>query len=498
MNPASITLINLILLFGSALALLGILSSVIATRFGIPMLLVFLAIGMFAGVDGPGGFQFENYELTYLIGSFALSVILFDGGLRTRLTPDLRRRRKPAAVLATAGVVITALIAGGVAMVALDLSWLEGFLLGSVIASTDAAAVFFLLRSGGLRLRQHVGSTLEMESATNDPAAVFLTLAATSALLVGADGFGVTVVVSLFWQLIAGISFGVAGGFAISWTVNTLHLPAGLHPLMVVASAVLVYALTSVVGGSGLLAVFLAGLVVGNRPMRAFANVTSFHDAATWLCQMVMFIVLGLLVTPSQLIDYIVPALVIALMLMVVARPVAVWLCLLPFGYSRKETLFVSLVGLRGAVSIFLAAIPTLARIDNADIYFNVAFVVVLVSLLVQGSAIRQAATRLGLAIVSKARQPRRVELDLPGQLDLEMVGYPIIESSPIVAGASLPPWARPVLIVRKGEVINAADAGALQSDDYAYFLAPPQQIHALDRLFVTTDDPGSADESKH
>src|SRR5690606_35795497 len=155
--------------------------------------------------------------------------------------------------------------------------------------------------------------------------------------------------------------------------------------------------------------VFLAGLVVGNRPMRAFANVTSFHDAATWLCQMVMFIVLGLLVTPSRLIDYLVPALVIALLLMVVARPLAVWLCLQPFRYSGKETFFVSLVGLRGAVSIFLAAIPTLAQIDNADIYFNVAFVVVLVSLLVQGSAIRQAATRLGLAVVTKTRQPRQI-----------------------------------------------------------------------------------------
>ncbi|MBN1239882.1 MAG: potassium/proton antiporter [Gammaproteobacteria bacterium] len=490
MSPASITLINLVLLFGSALALLGILSSVLATRFGIPLLLVFLAIGMFAGVDGPGGFQFENYELTYLIGSFALSVILFDGGLRTRLTSDLRRRRKPAALLASAGVLITAIITGLVAMWALELSWLEGFLLGSVVASTDAAAVFFLLRSGGLRLRQHVGSTLEMESATNDPAAVFLTLVATSALLAGADGFGVGVLGALLWQIVGGIAFGVAGGFAISWGVNSLHLPAGLHPLMVVASAVLIYAATSVTGGSGLLAVFLAGLVVGNRPMRAFANVTSFHDAATWLCQMVMFIVLGLLVTPSRLVEYLLPALVIALLLMVVARPVAVWLCFLPFNYSRKETFFVSLVGLRGAVSIFLAAIPTLAQIENADIYFNVAFVVVLVSLLVQGSAIRQAATRLGLAVVSKTRPPRRVELDLPGQLDLEMVGYPIVHGSPILAGAALPPWVRPVLIVRNREVVDAATAGALRPDDYAYFLAPPQQIHALDRLFAATDEP--------
>lgn len=485
----AITLINLFLLFGSALALLGILSSLIATRFGIPLLLVFLAIGMLAGEDGPGGFDFENYQLTYLIGSLALSIILFDGGLRTRVTSDLRRRRTPAALLATVGVLITAVITGLIAIVALDLSWLEGFLLGSVVASTDAAAVFFLLRSGGLRLRQNVATTLEMESASNDPAAMFLTLVATTALLAGSDGFGWDVVGSLFWQIMGGVAFGVAGGYAISWAVNNLHLPGGLHPLMVVASAVLLYALTSVVGGSGLLAVFLAGMVVGNRPMRAFSNVTSFHDAATWLCQMVMFIVLGLLVTPSELIEYLVPALVIAFLLMVVARPIAVWLCLLPFPYSRKETMFISLVGLRGAVSIFLAAIPTLAQIENAQIYFNVAFVVVLVSLLVQGSTIRQAATKLGLALVAKTRAPRRVELDLPGQLDLEMVGYAIVAGSPILAGASLPPWVRPVLIVRNREVLEAAIAGELQQDDYAYFLAPPQQIQALDRLFVMSEE---------
>jgi cell volume regulation protein A len=330
-----------------------------------------------------------------------------------------------------------------------------------------------------------------MESATNDPAAVFLTLVATSALLSGADGLGWGAWLTLVWQIGAGVVFGLAGGYAISWAVNNLPLPAGLHPLMVVASAVMLYALTSVGGGSGFLAVFIGGLVVGNRPTRAFANITSFHDAATWLCQMVMFIVLGLLVTPSELIGYLLPALVIGLLLMVVARPIAVWLCLLPFSYSRRETAFISWVGLRGAVSIFLAAIPTLAQIEHAEIYFNVAFVVVLVSLLVQGATIRPAALRLGLAVRAKSKPPRRVELDLPGQLSLEMVGYHVVEGSAILGRAELPAWARPILIVREQAIIEAAKAGALKPDDYAYFLAPPDQIHALDALFASREEAG-------
>jgi cell volume regulation protein A len=484
----SIQLINLFLLFGSLLVLLGILSSLVATRFGIPLLVVFLGIGMLAGEDGPGGVLFENYELTYLIGSLALAVILFDGGLRTQVSADLRRRQVPAGVLATLGVVITAAIVGAFARFALDLSWLEGFLLGAVVASTDAAAVFFLLRTGGLKLRPHVASTLELESATNDPAAVLLTLVATNALLAGSAVSGWDAALAVLLQISIGVAFGVAGGFAISWALNKLPFPAGLHPLMAVVSAVMLYALTAVAGGSGFLAVFLGGLVVGNRPTRAFASITSFHDAATWLCQMVMFIVLGLLVTPSDLLGYLVPALLIGLLLMFVARPIAVWLCLLPFRYSGREKTFVSWVGLRGAVSIFLAAIPTLARIEHAEIYFNVAFVVVLISLLVQGSTIRPAALGLRLATIGRHKPPRRVELDLPGQIDVEMVGYHIAEGSRILLGGELPRWARPIMVVRDEKIIAAEHAGAFGAGDYAYFLAPPRKIHLLDALFLPAD----------
>lgn len=484
----SIELIHYALLFSALIVLIGIFSSLVATRFGIPMLVVFLVIGMLAGEDGPGGIEFENYELTYLIGSFALAVILFDGGLRTRLSSQLKGRRAPAALLSTAGVTITALVVGLAAIWVLKVSWVEGFLLGAIVGSTDAAAVFFLLRSGGLRLRPQVASTLELESATNDPVAVMITLLATSVLLADTSGIGWQVPLLLAWQLCIGIVFGIAGGLAISWAVNNAPLSAGLHPLMVVASAIALYALTAVCGGSGFLAVFIGGLVVGNRPTRAFANVSTFHDAATWLCQMIMFIVLGLLVTPSNLVSYLLPGLAIGLVLMLAARPISVWLCLLPFKYSSRQVTFVSWVGLRGAVSIFLAAIPTLAGVDNAGIYFNVAFVVVLLSLIVQGSTLRLAAVRLGQASITRSEPPRRVELDLPGQLALELVGYQIQESSSLLSGSTPPDWARLVLVVRDGRVLESAHAGPLQPGDYGYFLAPPDKAHLLDPLFVVHD----------
>ncbi len=223
---------------------------------------------------------------------------------------------------------------------------------------------------------------------------------------------------------LVGAALGAAGGFAVVRLLNRVDLPSGLHPLFVMASAVLIFALAERAHGSGFLAVYLAGLVVGNRPVRAFPAIQSFHETATWFCQIVMFVVLGLLVTPSNLLPYLPQALLIAAFLILVGRPFVVALCLAPFGFSLAETGFISWVGLRGAVSIFLAAVPTLAGAPGAYIYFNVAFVVVLVSLLVQGWTLTSAARRLGLALPRTAPVPKRVELDLPGQLDQEMVGY--------------------------------------------------------------------------
>ncbi|SMF14540.1 potassium/proton antiporter, CPA1 family [Tistlia consotensis] len=486
---ASLEPVNAVLLIGAALVLLGIFSSLVATRFGAPLLLVFLVVGMLAGEDGPGGIEFADYQATYLIGSLALSIILFDGGLRTRLS-TFRGALAPALLLSTLGVLITAGITGGVAALLIGgLTPLQGLLLGAIVASTDAAAVFFLLRTGGLRLQSRVGSLLEIESGTNDPMAVFLVLMLTELLLAGVDTPGWELLRHLAEQGAIGAALGLAGGFAVVGLLNRVQMPGGLHPLFVVAVAVAIYAATSLLGGSGLLAVYLAGLVVANRPVRAYPSIVGFHDAATWLCQIVMFIVLGLLVTPGTLLDYVLPGILLALVLILVARPLAVWLCLWPFGFEDKEKLFISWVGLRGAVSIFLAAIPTLTGVAYGEAFFNIAFFVVLVSLLVQGWSLTGVARYLGMALRRTAPSVQRVELDIPGQTEREMVGYPISTDSLILALSRLPAWARVVLVVREREILSAAEAGPLHPGDYVYILTPPDRVRRLDRLFEESPD---------
>ena len=481
-------LVNTAIFIGAALVLIGIFSSLVATRFGAPLLLVFLVVGMLAGQDGPGGIIFNDYSTTYLVGSIALSVILFDGGLRTRLSV-FRGVLAPSMLLATLGVLLTAAVSGAAAWAVLDLDPVGALLLGSIIASTDAAAVFFLLRTGGLRLPSRVGSTLEIESGTNDPIAVFLVILLTQYILAGGGVPGWGLALQLGTQALLGGAFGLAGGLALVALLNRLAMPGGLHPLFVVAWAILVSALTSLAGGSGLLAVYVAGLVAANRPVRAYPSIVGFHDAVTWLCQIVMFLVLGLLVTPTTLWKYAGEGLLIAAVLTLVARPLAVWICLGRFGFARKEKLFISWVGLRGAVSIFLAAIPTLAGVPNAPLYFNIAFFVVLVSLLVQGSTLNSAARRLGVALKQTTPNVSRVELDIPGQTEQEIVGYPVTADSVILGLSRLPGWARVVMVVRKNHILDAPEAGALQPGDYCYFLVSRQRLPRLDSLFRESPD---------
>ncbi|WP_407523616.1 potassium/proton antiporter [Methylobacterium oryzisoli] len=483
----AITLINLALLLGALLVLAGIASSLVASRFGAPLLLVFLAIGMLAGKEGPGGIPFEDYQTTYLIGSLALAVILFDGGLRANLTA-FRTLVAPAGALATLGVLVTAALTGLVASHILDLNTLEGLLLGAIVASTDAAAVFFLIRTRGLQLRRRVGATLEIESGLNDPAAVFLTVALANLLVAAGASSGWQVPLTLMSQGLVGAVVGLGGGFALSWVLNRSPLPGGLHPLLVTATAVLIFGVSAVLHGSGFLAVYLAGLILGNRPVRAFPAIAAFLDAATWLAQLVMFTVLGLLATPTTLLRHAGPGLLVAAFLILVGRPAAVWLCLAPFRFARAEKLFIAWVGLRGAVSIFLAAIPTLAGLPNAEVYFNVAFFVVLVSLLVQGWTLTWTARRLGVALAEPAPAPRRIEIDLPGQLEYEMVGYPIAPDSPVRRRDRLPTWVRSILVVRGGAVLTPEQAGRLRGGDYAYFLVASRRIRQLDDLFAPRD----------
>jgi len=489
---ASLDAFSIIILLGSLLVLAGILSSLVALRFGAPLLLVFLLVGMLAGEGGPGGLKFDDVGAAYLVGSIALALILFDGGLRTRMA-TFRNVLAPAVALATVGVLITMLLTAPVAKLALGVTWLQALLVGAVVASTDAAAVFLLLNARGLRLRPRVRATLEVESGTNDPFAVFLTLLMVEFLLVGDLGWSRALLIFLR-DSVLGCIIGIAGGRIIAMVLNRLALPQGLHAPFVAVSALVVFAAANSVHSSGFLAVYLAGLAVGNRQTRAHNSVVVFLDAVTWLAQIVMFVLLGLLVWPQRLAHSLLGAMVVALTLMLVARPAAVFVCLAPFKFQWREKLFMSWVGLRGAVGIFLASIPLLVGMPTAYLFFDVAFVVVLSSLLIQGWSVTFAARKLDIAFTRTDPIPRRVELDLPGQLAREIVGYPVPANSPFLRRGLIPNWARPTLIVRKEEILTPAEAHPLREGDYVYLLAPPEKAQALDRFFVAMPSPAKPD----
>lgn len=475
--------VNIAILLAGLLILIGVGSSLVASRLGAPLLVVFIGIGMLIGEDGPGGILFDDFRLTFMVGSVSLAIILFDGGLRTRFA-TFRGVFWPAVALSSVGVLITTVVAGLAACWFTGKPLLEGLLLGAVISSTDAAAVFFLLGAGGIVLTRRVAATLQIESAVNDPVAVFTTLLLVQLIQAGGHPT-LAMAKTLVSQGLFGAAFGLAGGVAASVALNRLTMSQGLQPLFVAAAAVTIYAMTALVDGSGFLAVYIAGLVLGNRPMRAYSNVIGFHDAATWLVQIVMFVLLGLLVTPHHLLTRGWEAAGVALVLMLVARPLAVAVCVLPFGYRLHEAAFISWIGLRGAVGIFLAAIPVLVQLPNGLFYFEVAFFVVLASLLIQAWTMGPVARLLGVALPRTAVSAGRVELDLPGQLASEMVGYPVAPNSPILRGVKPPGWARLAMVVRGEQVLMATEAGPPRVGDWCYWIAPPQRAQQLDRLFA-------------
>src|SRR5215831_5688879 len=484
--------VSIAILLGSVLVLAGILSSLIALRFGAPLLLVFLLLGMLVGEGGPGGIKFDNVGIAYLVGSIALALILFDGGLRTRFA-TFRNVLAPSVMLATVGVLITTLLTAPVAKLVLGLGWIQALLVGAVVASTDAAAVFFLINARGLRLRPRVRATLEVESGTNDPFAVFLALLLVEILLLGEQSWS-HALVTFLRDVVLGCLIGYFGGQVITLVLNRLTLAQVLHAPFVAVSALVVFAFANGLHSSGFLAVYLAGLVVGNQQTRAHNSVVVFLDAVTWLAQIVMFVLLGLLAWPHRLASSLLGAIAVAVVLMLVARPVAVFLCLAPFKFQLNEKIFMSWVGLRGAVGIFLASIPLMVGLPMAYLYFDVAFVVVLSSLLVQGWTVALAARKLDIAFVRADPLPRRVELDLPGQLAREIVGYPVAPNSPYLRRGLIPNWARPTLVIRNEEILTPTEAHPVREGDYIYLLAPPEKAQALDHFFVNLPPPTSPD----
>lgn len=394
-------LLNLALLVTGALVFGSVLAGLFSARAGLSFLLVFLVVGMLAGEDGPGGIRFDDVRVALWVGSAALGVILLDGGLRTRLA-TFRTGLRPASCLATLGVVVTAGITGLAASWLLDLPLAAGLLVGAIVGSTDAAAVFSLLKSSGLRVSERLSSTLEIESGLNDPMAVFLVLTLCAALT-QPEGLGAGEVARMFvQQALVGAVGGVAAGMAIGALLRRLPLGGtadGLAGLLLLSSGIAVFGGAGWLGGSGFLAVYLFGLVVAHRAHEVVQRSLAAMDGFAWLAQALLFLLLGLLVTPSTLVTSLLPGLGVALVLIFVARPVAVWVCLLPFHFTARETWFIAWVGLRGAVPIVLALFPLLAGTPQAMLLFNVAFMVVLASLLTQGTTIALVARKLGVAL---------------------------------------------------------------------------------------------------
>jgi len=491
---------NELIFYGALLVVASILASAFSSRFGAPILLVFLVLGMLAGEDGPGGVKFDNFELAYLVSTLALAVILFDGGVRTS-AESFRVALRPAVSLATLGVVVTAVITGAFATWLFDLSWMQGLLIGAIVGSTDAAAVFALLQARGMELQQRVRATLEVESGSNDPMAVFMVVVLVEALAAGHASLSAGVIVEFVKQMALGALGGYIAGRALAWLINHLNLETGLYPLLAVAGGVTTYGLITVAGGSGFLAIYLAGVILGNSSLQAMRDIRRVNDGLAWLSQIMMFLLLGLLVTPSQFLPVAVPALLVALALMLIARPVCVCISLLPFRVPWREQLFISWVGLRGAVPIVLATFPLLAGLEQGAAYFNVAFIVVLMSLLLQGWTIAPLARMLKLEVPPRVKPLQQIDLDIPGQFHHDLLGYQL-EAGSLAVGKPhpqlpLPPEVEVAAVVRGTQVMNLATLGPLQAGDYVYVLAVPEHVESLNRLFGVAHGPARLEEHR-
>ncbi len=483
---------NHAILIGAILVLLSILASTLSARTGAPLLFVFLGIGMLAGEDGPGQIRFGDYQVAYLVGTMALAIILFDGGMRTRYE-TFRVGLWPAVSLATVGVILTTLIVGYGASYILGLDLMQGMLIGAIIGSTDAAAVFSLLHAAGMRLKQRVGATLEIESGCNDPMAVFLTLSLIQ--IVGADqqlpGW------SLLWHFIEqfglGALAGIVGGKLLVWIISRVTLASGLYPLLATAGGLSIYAATTVLDGSGFLAIYIAGLILGNSRVHTAGNILRVHDGLAWLSQIALFLMLGLLVTPGALFEIGLGALGVAALLMFVARPLAVGLSLLPFKFPLREQAFISWTGLRGAVPIVLALFPALAGLPQASIYFNVAFFVVLASLLVQGWTVAPLAALLRLRLPQEHAPYYSEFVAVPGRAGLQLLGYRVNELSAAIGRTviqlALPAEVRVVAAFRDGKSVESISRLEVATGDLVYVITPDEHMTVLDLLFVPADD---------
>lgn len=453
-------------------------------RFGVPVVLVFLLVGIMAGSEGIGHLAFENYPLSFRIGTIALVLILFDGGLNTSAAA-LKRYAAPAGVLATGGVVGTAALTG-VAAHLLGFAWRDAFLLGAIVSSTDAAAVFAVLRGSGIHLKRRVGITLETESGVNDPVAVFLTT-----VLIEPHP---SIAVELIAQFGIGLASGIVIGYGGRWVLRRIALPAsGLYPVLTLSLASLAFGAATLAHGSGFLAVYVAALILGNGVIPYRAGVLRVHDALGWLSQVGMFVLLGLLVFPSRLVSVMPIGIGLGLVLAFVARPVVVAVCLAPFRFPIREIAYVGWVGLRGAVPIVLAIIPLLAGFPGAPRIFNIVFVIVVVNALVPGGTVAWVTRWLG--VEAQEPPPARAGLEIESRepMDGELLSFYIDDALGIagcrIAELPIPGESAVTLIVRGHTLVAPKGPTMLEVGDHVYVLTRSADLGIVELLFGRPED---------
>ena len=475
---------GLALLLVGALLAASVLVALGSARTGVPVLVLFLALGMLLGSDGPGGIDFDDAELAREVGIVGLVLILFEGGLQTSWR-RLRGVVAPAALLSTVGVVVTMLLTGVAARTLFDLTWLEAFLLGAVVASTDAAAVFATLRF--TQIRRRLARTLEAESGGNDPMAIALTIGLI-AWIESPDTSGFEdLALLVLRQLGLGLVIGVLLALAATWIFARLPRSVGpFAPLASLAAMAISFGATDVVGGSGFLAVYLVGLAVGSTPSRYRRQLAGFHEGLAFLAQVALFIVLGLLVFPRDLTAVAGSGLALALLLMLVIRPVAVWVSTAFNDFTGRERLLLGWAGLRGAVPIVLATFVLSSEVDPANTIFNAVFFVVVVSAILQGTTLERVAGRLGL--LSPAPPTHEAPIEVGESSPLDLLDF-VVAHDHAIAGAAvrevgLPRTAIIAVVVRGDDSIPPRGSTVLQPGDRLFVLVPHSVRPAVEDVF--------------